>query len=91
MTTTQAQQTILSAAIDLTDGERLVRVDLAALRFACWRLTRQQFDAALVELSGRGVVALFPADEHWLLTEEQRAAALDLCGCPQHYLYVDRA
>lgn len=82
--------TIRCAALELADGTTHIRVALDALRFACWRIRRQEFDAAVIAMTLAGAAALFPCDDRYALSidSELQAAAIDLCGVPQHYLYL---
>ena len=83
-------ETIRCAALELADGAARARVALDALRFACWRIGRPEFDAAVIAMTRIGAAALFPCDDRYALSIdlELQAAAIDLCGVPQHYLYL---
>lgn len=84
---TVAAAHVHAACLDLCGGRRGTRIELTALR-AALPLSRAAVDAALIELSRIGELALFPADDARERTEARRAAALDLCGVLQHFAYI---
>lgn len=85
---TVAAAHVHAACLDLTGGHRGTRIELTALRAALPQLSRATVDAALIELSRYEELALFPADDAQERTPARIAAAVDLCGCPQHFCYL---
>lgn len=77
-----------AALIDAANGATRVRVHLSTLRAALPQWSRCAVDAALVELSRIGELALFPLDDRWEIRSADRDAALDLYGVDQHVAYV---
>jgi hypothetical protein len=80
MTTTNDLE-ILRALRSLDQDGGLVA--LAELHRAV-ELGREEAEDALRSLSARGVIALYPRDNRAAMTAADRAAALVLCGVPQH-------
>ena len=84
----EMEQKVLNAIAELNDGDPSLRVRLADLRIALWRIPRPELDAVLTSMSAVGRIALFPEDSPRSRTEEDDEAALLLSGVPQHYVYL---
>lgn len=82
------RQRIHAALLELSGGRVQQRLTLAQLRRALPQLPRAALDAALLELQGRGVVALYHEDDPALRSAAVEAAALQLAGSRYHLVYL---
>jgi hypothetical protein len=78
---------ILETAVKLGGGHDR-RVMITDLRRAIPEVGRMELDAALLDLSADGRIALFPNDDRWSISPEDRRDAVDLSGVAQHIIYV---
>jgi len=78
---------VLRAALAISGG-RGRRVMLTDLRRALPGVGRRELDDTLVSMSRTGRIALFPNDDRYSITDEDRRDAVNLSGVPQHILYL---
>jgi hypothetical protein len=82
---TRVEQTCLS----LAGGAKKSRVRLSALRKALPAISRQQLDAALIDLQRERRLVLYREDNTPALTAEDHAAALLVGDSPRHLVYLE--
>jgi hypothetical protein len=81
-------QQVRTRLLELGHGRAQQRLTLAQVRSALPQLSRDALDAALLELQGSGVVALYHEDNPALRSAEVDAAALQLAGSRYHLVYL---
>jgi hypothetical protein len=77
------------ACLSLAGGSKKSRVRLSALRRALPAISRQQLDAALIDLQRARRLVLYREDNTPALTAEDHAAALLVGGAPRHLVYLE--
>jgi len=77
------------ACLSLAGGAKKSRVRLSALRRALPAMSRQQLDAALIDLQRERRLVLYREDNTPALTAEDHAAALVVGDSPRHLVYLE--
>jgi hypothetical protein len=80
---------IEQACLSLAGGAKKSRVRLSSLRSALPAISRQQLDAALIDLQRERRLVLYREDNTPALTPEDHAAALVVGDSPRHLVYLE--